>query len=325
MNRTHAVVAAWGSALLLLTLSVSQAAEAPLDRVALLGLANNYIASWTAHDASKLVFAPQARLVENLTRIKAGEGLWKTVSGGPTEYKQLAADTVLQQVAGIVIVPSEGKPVQVGFRIKLAGKAVVEAEHLVVAIRDPNAPNLQKLRPAIGMEVPYEFADSHGRLLYIAKSYYDALDNNNGHLAPFAPDCERRENGIRTAPSGGPTLGGVTMPGATPRPVGLMGMQDCTSQLDAGTFQYIASIDDRRVQVADTVTGIAIGFSHFHHPMTQTKFRFTGSPDRTESDMSTTKPFDMPAMHLFKIWGGQIHEIEAIGNMVPLDSPTGWE
>jgi hypothetical protein len=30
-------------------------------------------------------------------------------------------------------------------------------------------------------------------------------------------------------------------------------------------------------------------------------------------------------MHIFKIWGGQIHEIEAIGISVPYDSPTGWE
>ncbi len=45
-----------------------------------------------------------------------------------------------------------------------------------------------------------------------------------------------------------------------------MGMQDCTSQIDSGTFQYITTIEDRRVVVADTVTGLAIGFSHFHHP-----------------------------------------------------------
>ena len=76
---------------------------------------------------------------------------------------------------------------------------------------------------------------------------------------------------------------------------------------------------------ADTVTGVAIGFSHFHHPMTQKKFRITGNPDREQSDMSNQKPFDMPAMHIFKIWGGQLHEIEAIGIVVPLDSPTGWE
>jgi len=30
--------------------------------------------------------------------------------------------------------------------------------------------------------------------------------------------------------------------------------------------------------------------------------------------MTNQRAFDMPAMHIFKIWGGQIHEIEAAGN-----------
>ena len=32
---------------------------------------------------------------------------------------------------------------------------------------------------------------------------------------------------------------------AAPKP-GLMGMQDCTTQISSGTFQYIASIENRR-------------------------------------------------------------------------------
>ena len=106
---------------------------------------------------------------------------------------------------------------------------------------------------------------------------------------------------------------------------GLLGMQDCTSQIDSGAFQYITTIENRRVEIADTVTGLAIGFSHFHHPMTQKKFKITGNPDRKEADMSTQKAFDMPAMHIYKIWGGQIHVIEAIGIVADYNSPTGWE
>jgi hypothetical protein len=36
------------------------------------------------------------------------------------------------------------------------------------------------------------------------------------------------------------------------------------------------------------------------------------------------KPFDLPAVHIFKIWGGQIHEIEALGFLAPHLSPSGW-
>ena len=59
--------------------------------------------------------------------------------------------------------------------------------------------------------------------------------------------------------------------------------------------------------------------------MTQKKFKITGNPSRSESDMSNQRSFDMPSMHIYKIWGGQIHDIEAIGIMSPYNSPTGWE
>jgi hypothetical protein len=305
---------------------VVDAADATLDRSSLLGLADTYLAALVAHDPGKVPLAANVKVVENVTRIKAGEGLWKTATAAPTEFRIVAADPVLQEVGGLVVMQSESKPVQFGFRLKVANGKIVEAEHLVVGMRDANNPNLQKVRPAFALEIPDEYADSHGRLIHIAKSYYDALDNNNGHLAPFAPDCERRENGMRTAPFGGPSLGGPTPGGGPPRPPGLMGMQDCASQLDSGTFQYIATIDNRRVEIADTVTGIAIGLSHFRHPMTQKKFKIVGNPGREEADMSNQRAFDMPAMHIFKIWGGQIHEIEAVGILnVPYDSPTGWE
>src|SRR5580658_8340062 len=323
MNRSKFNV--WlGAVVLALMVGTTQAATTVLDRAALLKLADNYLAALVAHDPGKLPIASDVKVVENVTRIKVGEGLWKTAGSPPTAFTIVAADPVTQQVGGLVVMQVDGKASQVGFRLKLVNGKIVEAEHLVVAMRDPNNPNLQKPRPAIPLEIPDEYADSHGRMIHIAKSYYDALDDNNGHKAPFAPDCERHENGFRTAPFGGPSLGGA-IPGGQPRPPGLMGLQDCTSQIDSGTFQYITTIEDRRVEIADTVTGLAIGFSHFHHPMTQKIFAITGNPDRQVSDMTNQKPFDMPAMHIFKIWGGQLHEIEAIGIVVPLNSPTGWE
>jgi hypothetical protein len=323
MNKKRAT---WlGATALVLLLGTAQAANVMLDRAALLKLADNYLAAVVAHDPGKVPLAANVKIVENVTPKKSGEGLWKTAESAPTEFKIVAADAVTQEVGALVVMQNDGKASQVGIRLKVVNGKIVEAEHLIVAMRDPNSPTLQKPRPAIPLEIPDEYADSHGRMIHIARSYYDALDNNNGHLAPFAPDCERHENGFRTAPNGGPSLQTTIPGGGPPRKIGLMGMQDCTSQIDSGAFQYITTIEDRRVEIADTVTGLAIGFSHFHHPMTQKKFAITGNPDRTESDMTNQKPFDMPAMHIFKIWGGQIHEIEAIGISLPYNSPTGWE
>lgn len=317
-------VVTWIGAAALASLAQTTLAK-DVDRDALLKLADNYFAALIAHDPAKVTMAADVKIVENVKRIKPGEGLWQTASGAPTAFKIVVPDPVSQQVGGIVVMQSESKPVQVGFRLKLADGKIVEAEHMVVAMRDANNPMLQSVRPGIPMEIPYEYADSRGRLIHIAKSYYDTLDNNNGNLSPFASDCERHENGMRTAPSGGPSLGGAGIPGQAPRPPSLLGMQDCTSQINSGTFQYITTIDNRRVEIADTVTGLAMGFSHFHHPMEQKKFKILNNPNRTEADMTNQRAFDMPALHIYKIWGGQIHEIEAIGISVPLDSPTGWE
>jgi len=308
--------------------SIAQAARvapAPTtcDRDCLKALADSYIAALVAHDPGKVALAADVKIVENAKRIKPGEGLWKSTTAGPNDFKIVVPDATSQEVGGMVVLQSEGKPAQLGFRLKLVNGKIAEAEHMIAVPREAFLANLQKPRPAILMDVPYEYRDSRGRLIHMAKSYYDALDNNNGSLAPFAPDCERRENGIRTAPSGGVAMGPV-IPGAPQRPPSLMGMQDCTSQINSGAFQYITVIDNRRVELADEQTGLALGFSHFHHAFTEHEFKIVNDPSRETVKMDY-KPFDLPAMHIFKIWGGQIHEIEAMGFTAPYNSPTGWE
>jgi hypothetical protein len=298
-------------------------AATPCDRDCLLKLADSYIAALVAHDPKKVPLAADIRIVENAKRIQPGDGLWKTATGGPTEFKVFVPDPYSQEVGGMVMMQSEGKPAQVGFRLKLVNGKIVEAEHMIALPREASMANLEKLRQGILLDVPYEYRDSRGRLIHMAKSYYDALDNNNGSLAPFARDCERHENGMRTAPNGG-AVGGGGMPGAPPRPPHLLGLQDCTSQINSGTFQYITVIGDRRVELADEQTGLALGFSHFHHAMTEKEYKIYDDPDRDVVKMDF-KPFDLPAMHIFKIWGGQIHEIEAMGFSAPYNSPTGWE
>ena len=90
------------------------------------------------------------------------------------------------------------------------------------------------------------------------------------------------------------------------------------------TFEYISQIASRRIEIADEKTGLALGFSDFRHAMEKKQFRILNDPGRETVDRSYN-PFDTLAMHIFKIWGGQIHEIEAIGVVAPYNSPSGWE
>src|SRR4051812_28129619 len=200
---------------------VAQAADTgkPLDRAALIKLANDYLGALVAHTPGKVPLASDVKTVENAKRIQPGEGLWKTTSAGPTEFQVVVPDTTSQQVGGIFMIQSDNKPAEVGLRLKVVNGKITEAEHMVAYPREQFMTNLLKVRPGILMDVPYEYRDSRGRLLHIAKSYYDALDLNNGSLAPFAPDCDRHENGFRTAPNGG-AVGGGGMPGGPPRAPG---------------------------------------------------------------------------------------------------------
>jgi len=313
-------------AMLAIIAAPTQSFGAPLDRAALIKLADSYFAALVAHNPKAVPLADNVKMVEQIRRIKPGEGVWKTASSLPTEFKIVVPDPVSQQVAGIVVMGIDGKPAMFGFRLKMENDRITEAEHMIIEISNPDNPNVKTVRPGIPMEIPYEYRDSRGRLIWIAKSYYDALELNNGSLSPFASDCERRENGARSAPNGGPSLGG-SIPGQTakPRPASLLGMQGCAEQLSNGIFQYIDTITPRRVEIADEVTGLVVGFSQLRHSMEKKIYTILNTPGQESRDMTSQQPFDMPSLHIYKIWGGQIHEIEALGLVEDYNAPTGWE
>jgi hypothetical protein len=291
------------------------------DRECLIDLADRYVAAIVAHDPGQVRLSPGLITVENLERIEPGEGLWKSASAPPESFVIHVPDPVSQQVGylGVMTEDQEGKqvPVEVGFRLKLKRGEITEAEHIVVPnLREASLANLESPRLPLVSPVEQAYRDSRSRLLYIAASYYDALDQNNGSLAPFADDCVRFENGIQTVRN--------PVPRDPSQGFGLAGSLGCAAQLDTNTFEYITHIDNRRVWIADEVDGLALGFSQFRHAFDKHEFRVFGIPGQTTRKMDF-EPFDMPAMHIFKIWGGKIHEIEAVGVVEPYMSPTGWE
>jgi hypothetical protein len=155
----------------LLALSIPTAKAAGCDRACLFELADNYLAALAAHDPKKVPLADEIKTVENGKLIRPGEGLWATTTAGPTAYKIVVPDPVSQQVGGMVIMQSQGKPAQVGFRLKLANGRIIEAEHLITSPTGAELPaTLRQVRPGIPMEIPYEYADARGRRLHIGKS-----------------------------------------------------------------------------------------------------------------------------------------------------------
>ena len=291
---------------------------ATCDRACLKQLADTYVAALVAHDPAKAPLARDVRMVENIQRIQPGEGLWKTASAVPATFRIYVPDPQAQQVGLLAVMQEGDHPIQLGLRLKLVDGKISEAEHVVVhKLNAANLVNLQTPRLPLTSSVLEAWRDSRGRLLSIGAAYYDALDLNNGSLAPFADDCVRFENGGQSARKPVPT-------GASEDSFAPFGALGCARQLDTQVMAYITKIDNRRVWIADEETGLVFGLSHFHHAMDKTEWPTYGVPGVPFRKIDY-KPFDLPAVHIFKIWGGQIHEIEAIGFLAPYDSSTGWD
>ena len=293
--------------------AAAAAAPDPCKRACLKDLANSYVAALVAHDPSKVPLAADVKFVENVTPMKPGEGLWKTASEVPTTFAIYVPDPVSEQVGFIGIMKADGKPIELALRLKVRHGQIVEAEHLVAANLRPNTlVNLRTPRAGLLAVVPKDERSSHAQLLKIGATYYEALVKGDGSLSPFADDCERHENGMITtgnalmgAPAGSPKLG-------------------CTTQLNTKVMSYIKRIEPRRVWIADTETGLVFGLSQFRHPMKEDHVDIVGYPGVTRVPMKFP-PFDLPAAHIFKVSGGKIHEIEAMGFMAPYNAKTGWE
>jgi len=295
------------------------------DRDCLIKMADDYAAALVAHDPSKVPLAANAMSVENAKKIGRGEGLWHSASAVPTTFQIHVADPVSQQVGLMAMMEVDGKPALVGIRLKREGGRIVEAEHMVAGNLSPPAlANLQAPRAGLLRPVPEEYADSRARLLHIGASYYDALDLNNGSYAPFADDCERHENGFQTSrnPMYRPGQSNSNDPAFA-----FLGGLGCAAQMNTNMWEYIDTIGNRRVDIADPVTGLVWGMSHFHHDMKEERYRLIGVPGTEYRTIraSTGAGFDLPAIHIYKVWGGQIHEIEAMGVVLPYMSPSGWE
>jgi len=279
-------------------------------------LVDDYLAALVAHDPSRIAFAPDARFVENIKATKLGDGLWKTASAVPTTFKIYVPDPVSGQVGFMGVMQEGGKPILLGLRLQVFEGHVVQAEHVIA--RDLSAQslaNLQVARPIFAKVIPERMRMPRYEMKGIAYSYYDALDFNDGELAPMARDCERHENGRESSGSRTPPAANAPQPNYS--------AMDCTRQFTTGMMAYIDNIDNIRVLAVDPFTGLAFGLSHFHHSMKNHVFPIKGVPGVTQREVNNG-PFDLPAAHIFKISAGKIHQIEAMGFLAPYNSPSGW-
>ena len=322
--------------MLLVAPSFLQAAQT-CDRQCLVTLMKNYLAALVAHNPSAVPFDQYVKFTQNTANIPVGYGLWETASGGPSEFQIYAADPVMQQVACLVMMKeNNNENILLGVRLALKRGKIAEVEHHVVPGKEIHLQNLIKPRPGLVEDISPEDRTPREQMLDIGLSYYDALTGGDGTLAPFAPECQRRENGgisvggKKEAPEAKEAKRDFAPPEA--RDPEMMKLakalsfvpNTCEGQITAGVWAYISEIRNRRLLVIDEQKGLAVGFSNLYHDSKLKNMKLKGVSG-VESVPAYQGTFNMPAIHFFKIKKGKIYDIEATGLVLPYGTKTGWE
>ncbi len=291
-----------------------------LGRQALVSLMEQYLAALARHDPSQVPLAEGVKLVENTEVTPIGKGLWEAATGGPTEFRIFAADPVAGQVGFMGVIEENGKPTILAARLKVVAGRITEIDHMVSHAGDqPLNPNMTQPRP--GLVQPLEPSERLPReqMLKIANSYYDAIVQDDGTVAPFADQCQRRENGGTSANDQE-----QTPEEAAKDDFSVFRKMKCGEQLSTGVMSYITDINRRRLIAADEEMGLVFAYSMFVHDGEPKVMTIKGVPGITERE-NRWGPFDLPAAHMFKIRGGKIYEIEAIGYVAQHGIENGWE
>jgi hypothetical protein len=306
-----------GIALFLSVVSRMVAQDEVCDRACLNGIVDSYLEAIVAHDPARAPIAGNAKSTENTVELGIGKGLWQTASEVPASFRIYVPDPVVQQVGFFGVLKESGKPVLLALRLKVENRRITEIEQFAQRdVDDYTLPNLVKPRASFLTAIPAEKRMSRGRMLEVAKLYYESIVQNNGDVAPYAGDCERHENGLQTTSN--PSLPQAL---ADWNKIFVLG---CGAQMSTRALSYIEKIDDRRVTIADPETGLVFGLCIFRRPEEQHTIKIVGIPGLDTMNRNFPSSSRHWA-HIFKIQDNQIHEIEAMGGIVlPLTRPNGW-
>jgi len=260
------------------------------DRECLRGFVTQYLDAMIAHNPKALPLAPTARFTEDTKTIPLGEGLWKGASK-ITAYRQDMLDVRESVAASFVVVEENGTPVMLALRLKIANKQLTEVETMVTRNRTEGAIfGIENLKtPHAGMNVVPTPAQRMSRedLIRIAEFYPLGLKVGGTFDAvnvPFAPDAYRIENG-------------QTMAGP--------GARAGNENIRTGRVTPHPDVTYRLAAV-DEEMGIVL-------------FRLDFGNTNSYGPGNALTTFEA-----FKVYGGQIHAVEAFIDIMPENTPSGW-
>jgi hypothetical protein len=265
-------------------------ASGACDRECLRGFITQYLEAMISHNPKAVPTDANARFTEDTKTMELGEGLWKGASK-VRSYRQDFLDIREGVAASHAVVEENGTPVMLALRLKIENKKITEIETMVTRSKaEGGLFDIEKLiSPRAPMNVRPDASQqmSRSELIRIAEIYVAGLKAGgtfDAVNAPFAPDAYRIENGVITAG-----------PGAR------AGSENIRTQ------RVMAHPDiSYRVAAVDEEMGIVLLRLDF------------GNTNNYGSGNALT------LFEAFKIYGGQIHTVEAFMDIMPENTPSGW-
>jgi hypothetical protein len=274
----------------LLASTASAAAPATCDRACLTGLLTQYLDAVVAHDTTRLPLAPKVRYTEDTKSLPLGEGVWKTATGKGT-FRHDYLDTAKQVAATHVHLMEGATPVLYSVVLHVEDRRIAGIETLAQRVTpDARLKPTELGGPIRGLDdpVPAGKRDSRAAMVRTALTYPEGLRVGSfvDGKTPFAKDTYRVENGAILAGDG------------CMRKVDC-GMYDQNIILHPGIIAKVAAVDEEK--------GIVLLWMNFG---------YTG-PAYGEGNALVT-------FEAFKVWGGEIHSINAFFKGLPLSTSRWW-
>lgn len=263
-------------------------ASVQCDRQCLSGLVTQYIDALVARDLSTLPLAEKVRFTEDSAERQLGEGLWQTVTGKGA-FRQDYLDTTKQIAASHVELREGDIPVLYSVLLYVEGGKIAGVETLVQRILPTSRMQPTELGgPIRGMNdpVPADQRQSREGMIATALTYTEGLriGNFTDSGTVFAPGTYRVENGVIMAGEG------CTF--------GTCGMYTQRVILHPEIVASVAAVDEENGTV-----------------LLWMNFGDTGSYEEGHA---------LVTFEAFKVWGGQIHSVNAFFRTMPHSTPRFW-
>jgi hypothetical protein len=270
------------------------------DRDCLGEIMTRFLNSLVANDPSVAPLADDVRYTEDTQEMPIGEGFWATASGRGayrTDFLDVRGHTAAVQA----VMEESGSPVLFAARLGVENRAITEIETMVVRGQQEAmlfAPEgLSEPSAEFNKMPPKDELMPRDRMIDIAMRYPAGLRAGSFVTsdAPFAPTAYRLENGVRMAG-----------PGCTFQPPGCEDIRN----------QRIPTLPeaDGDVVAVDEENGTVLLRLDFG------RGSLGGGRGGGGGDAPVLVTFEA-----FKVYGGQIHAVEAVFESMPADSPRGWD